>query len=453
MKSIGFREKIMLCCLMVLVLFMTSIFLRLGTRQIFVKKMGMDNAFTRMVLFDAPTLQYKSKSNVKGIFINWGERYPFDEQQTDINLLAKAIQRGENFKRSVKNIESEKIDKWCKDNLVLYSNFVEAGRGIDKVLDWDVVTPGLDVYKMQDGYLTYCYKKIDMDEYITAVAEFDKSIRRQGGRLLYVQSPGKSNPFGDRELDRLDYANQNADTFLQGLQERGVDVFDLRQEMYKDMGNEGWHRAFFRTDHHWQPITALWAAGKLAEKLHADYGVDVNFEYFCKDDYDVVHYEDYFLGSQGKKVTLAKTTADDFDLYYPKFSTDVHIEIASLGIDARGDFSVMYDMSCVEKRDFYKANPYSAYGYGDQPEINVHNFKNEHLNDKKILIIRDSMVDSVLPFLTMGLKDITFLDIRHFTGSVRKYMEEFRPDIVVVMYNPSYGGINWMGHEDKFDFR
>lgn len=240
---------------------------------------------------------------------------------------------------------------------------------------------------------------------------------------------------------------------LQGLQEHNVDVLDLRQELYKDMGNEGWHKAFFRTDHHWQPLTALWAARKLAAKLQADYDVDVNFEHFGEENYNVVHYENYFLGSQGKKVTLAKTTADDFDLYYPKFPTDVHIDISSLGIDERGDFTVMYDLRQVERRDFYNLSPYSAYGYGDQAEIKIHNFKNEYLRDKKVLVIRDSMLDSVLPFLAMGLKDFTLLDVRHFTGSVRRYVEKFKPDIVVVMYKPSYAPIDWHEHKDKFDLR
>ena len=452
MNVVDFRGKVMLCCLMVLVVFMSGIFLRLGTRQMLVKRLGMDNAFTQMVLFDRQELQVKEGDKKKNLDINWAAKYPFHEQQADSYQLGDFLRNMSGLKRSIKKLEEEKIDKWCRDYLAFYSVLVEAGRGIDNVLAWDLMTPGMDVYRLQDGYLTYSYRKLDMAEHIGAVAEFAQLVSQQGGRLLYVQSPGKTNPFGDRELDGLDYANYNTDMLLQGLQARGVDVFDLRQDMYRDMGNEGWHKAFFRTDHHWLPSTALWAAEKLAARLHADYDVDVDFGHFSEADYDVVNYENYFLGSQGKKVTLAKTTAEDIALYYPKFSTAVRLEIPSLGIDTRGDFTIMYDMEMVKKRDFYGGNPYAAYGYGDMPEIKVHNFTNEHLRDKKILIIRDSMVDTVLPFLSMGLKDITLLDIRHFNGSVRRYVEDFKPDIVIVMYKPSYVPIVW-NHKDKFDFR
>ena len=452
MNVVDFRGKVMLCCLMVLVVFMSGIFLRLGTRQVLVKRLGMDNAFTQMVLFDRQELQVKEGEKKKNVDINWAAKYPFYEQQAASYQLGNFLRNMSGLRISIKKLEEEKIDKWCRDYLAFYSVLVEAGRGIDNVLAWDIMTPGMDVYRLQDGYLTYSYRKLDMAEHIGAVAEFAQLVSQQGGRLLYVQSPGKTNPFGDRELDGLDYANYNTDMLLQGLQARGVDVFDLRQDMYRDMGNEGWHKAFFRTDHHWLPSTALWAAEKLAARLHADYDVDVDFGHFSEADYDVVNYENYFLGSQGKKVTLAKTTAEDIALYYPKFSTDVRLEIPSLGIDTRGDFTIMYDMEMVKKRDFYGGNPYAAYGYGDMPEIKVHNFTNEYLRDKKILIIKDSMVDTVLPFLSMGLKDITLLDIRHFNGSVRRYVEDFKPDIVIVMYKLSCEPIVW-NHKDKFDFR
>lgn len=452
MNVVDFRGKVMLCCLMVLVVFMSGIFLRLGTRQVLVKRLGMDNAFTQMVLFDRQALQVKEGDKKKNVDINWAAKYPFHEQQAASYQLGNFLRNMSGLKISIKKLEEEKIDKWCRDNLAFYSVLVEAGRGIDNVLAWDIMTPGMDVYRLQDGYLTYSYRKLDMAEHIGAVAEFAQLVSQQGGRLLYVQSPGKTNPFGDRELDGLDYANYNTDMLLQGLQARGVDVFDLRRDMYRDMGNEGWHKAFFRTDHHWLPSTALWAAEKLAARLHADYDVDVDFGHFSEVDYDVVNYENYFLGSQGKKVTLAKTTAEDIALYYPKFSTDVRLEIPSLGIDTRGDFTIMYDMEMVKKRDFYGGNPYAAYGYGDMPEIKVHNFTNEYLRDKKILIIKDSMVDTVLPFLSMGLKDITLLDIRHFNGSVRRYVEDCKPDIVIVMYKLSCEPIVW-NHKDKFDFR
>ena len=178
------------------------------------------------------------------------------------------------------------------------------------------------------------------------------------------------------------------------------------------------------------------------------------YENFSIEDYNAVVYENYFLGSQGKRVTLVNTTPDDFTLYYPKFKTNIHIEIPKCGINDDGDFSIFYNMYELGKGDFYKENPYAVYGYGDQPEIVVHNYENENLQDKKILLIKDSFMDSAMPFLMMGLKDLRVLDLRLFKGSVKKYIKEHKPDIVLVMYIPFYAGtINWNSHDDLFDFR
>ena len=228
----------------------------------------------------------------------------------------------------------------------------------------------------------------------------------------------------------------------------------MREELWKAAGNAGWHSAFFRTDHHWKPETALWAAGKVVEKLKNSYGVDVNMTHFSSDDYEVQAYEKCFLGSQGKKLTLAYTEPDDFSLYYPKFPVKLHLQIADFGIDDTGDFTLLYDKAAWGSGNCYVDNQYAMYGYGDVPELIVHNYANESLSGKKILLIKDSMLDAGGPFLAMGLKDLRELDIRHFTGSVRKYVEQYQPDIVLIMYKPSYAEpVDWTMHKDKFDFR
>ena len=89
--------------------------------------------------------------------------------------------------------------------------------------------------------------------------------------------------------------------------ERVLDASGLTKGIeYEHVGSAGWHQAFFRTDHHWKPDTALWAAGRIVEKLANDYGVDVNREHFSLNDYYDDKYEKSFLGSQGKNQTLFK---------------------------------------------------------------------------------------------------------------------------------------------------
>ena len=46
------------------------------------------------------------------------------------------------------------------------------------------------------------------------------------------------------------------------------------------------------------------------------------------------------------------------------------------------------------------------------------------------------------------------LDVRHFTGSVKSYIDEHKPDVVIVMYTEvQTKPIDWQAHTDKYDFR
>lgn len=454
------KEKIMLACMGILIVFMASIFLRLGTRMVLVKKLQMDNGITRTVLFDLPILQLNNRP--QPMDMHWQQKYPFHdaEQETQEepeqgNTLQRLKTKAEAFEDKVKALEKDKIDKYASENLMFYHYMIENGMRWNNLIGWNIIDPAKEVYKFQDGYLTFTRNNDpDSQARIASIVRLSKFVESQGGKFLYVQSPGKANKYADRELDKLDYSNANSDLLLQGLAENHVDIYDLRPELRQAVGDEGWHRAFFRTDHHWKPDTALWGARKLAEKLQQDYQVDVNLSHLKLEDYRTEKYDKFFLGSQGKKVTLANTEPDDFELYYPLFETNIHWQIPSLGVDKTGDSSVMYDMSALGKGAMYSDNPYAVYGYGDMDLIQLHNYVNEGLKDKKILLIKDSFWDTGIFFLSTALKDVTVMDVRAFDGSVERYIQEHKPDVVILSSTIIVGDrIKWGTHKDKFDFR
>jgi hypothetical protein len=73
---------------------------------------------------------------------------------------------------------------------------------------------------------------------------------------------------------------------------------------------------------------------------------------------------------------------------------------------------------------------------------------------KKILFITDSFVKAVIPFLALGVENIATIDLRGFTGSVKTYVKQNDPDMVIVMYNPSaIKAPDYAAHTSMFDFR
>jgi hypothetical protein len=208
------------------------------------------------------------------------------------------------------------------------------------------------------------------------------------------------------------------------------------------------HSLFYKTDHHWKAETGLWASAVLVNCLNEHYGFTIDTRLAAPGQYRAEVYADWFLGSQGKKVTLRQTPPEDFTLLTPLFETDVSLTIPNLNIDTRGSFDVLIDHFQLDRKNYYGLDPYTAYLYADNPVITIHN--NRVHDGKKILLIKDSFAEVVSPFLSMGVEDLHIMDLRHFNGNVRAYIAKHLPDIVVVLYNPSAIHLE---NEMMFDFR
>ena len=109
MKIISFREKAMLLCMLVLIFFFISIFVRLGAKQILIKRLHWDNAITHTIFFDNKRLQRTEvDAKYRKVDVNWKKAYPFDDAE-DVTIW----QKGKAFEAKIRTIEDGKIGKWC----------------------------------------------------------------------------------------------------------------------------------------------------------------------------------------------------------------------------------------------------------------------------------------------------------------------------------------------------
>ncbi|GHU70686.1 membrane protein [Spirochaetia bacterium] len=441
-------KKIVTRCLIgVMVLFMASIFLRLFTQNVLIEILHMNNGFTQIVVYDKPVSEESVTNN-----INWAKLYPF--QNNDTIKINKPII----FKERISGIE-EKIEKYTKDYLVSRMNFVKSAARYEKLIGWNLLNG--DVYDLGDGWLTELVKKVeilpsqseqnvhDITTPAAALYEFNDFLADSDIGFLYVQSPHKISK-EDKIIGASDFSNENADELLKALLLRHISYLDLRENIRQE--NLDHHSLFYKTDHHWKAETGLWAAGIIAEYLNVNNGFDIDLEVFDPKQYRYDVYADWFLGSAGKKVTLVQTPPEDISLIYPRFNTSFSSKIPSKNIDTEGAFDIFYDYRQVNEVDYYNLSPYVAYLYGDVPNVIIRN--NFLYDNKRILVIKDSFVNCVNPFLSLGIEYVEVLDMRHFTGSVKTYIKQHKPDMVIVMYNPgSIKTPDYATHISLFDFR
>lgn len=396
------------------------------------------------------------KNPDKNIHIDWASRYPFDDS------VKVPVQKIRYFPKPPKDTPAKRLGDWTEKNLYSYYSLAELQRSYDKTIHWNIINPVYNVVSLHDGYWAFVYKRQNMKERINSVISFKKFLQSLGIPLTYIQAPGKINKYGKQDAwlrNRYDFSNANADQLLSGLHENGIDTIDLREYFHETIPENQYHQLFFRTDHHWLPQTALAAAKFTAEYLNRKYGMETNTSNLVLKRFNVEYLPHFFLGSIGKKVTLSMTQPDDFPILHPSFSTHMYLEIPDKGINAEGPYEIIYnkeemDPVNIKHSNFYNGDRYHAYGYGDRPLLTIHNLKFSSVSDKKLLVIKDSFGDAMIPMLSLGCKNIAVIDLRPFRGSVHSLVNQLHPDAVIILYTNNWSGsINWNEHKDEFDFR
>lgn len=369
-------------------------------------------------------------------------------QIQNYNLKEKPV--GKSIDEKLKMLIGE-FNVKINDSLAGRTYWVTLNGGVQQMLGKKAiedVSPDDRVIKLNNGYLTFLYKWKDMKSPANHLIHFNQSLKELHIPLLYIQAPFKIDKYNTQLPEGLkDTTNQNADEFLSYI-DGAVDYVDLREEIYKDGLSH--YELFFKTDHHWKPEAAFWAYGKIRRILSEKYRFDIDAEYGDFSRYEVKKYENYFLGTQGKRTGLLYAGTDDISLIYPKFETKFIFKVPDRGIEKNGDFlHTMFDFKHVERRDYFGKDSYSVYAGADYP-LNI--ITNQTTSSrKKIVLIKDSFFRPLSLFLAMDCEKIYIVDLRRYNDkfSLLTFIKAIKPDIVLVGYNPS---LLEMHTEDVFHF-
>jgi len=222
---------------------------------------------------------------------------------------------------------------------------------------------------------------------------------------------------------------------LEEIIAKGVETIDLREEILAEKLE--YSSLFFRTDHHWTSETAFWAYTKIIAYMNNNYQFGIDERYLDIENYTIKTYEDWFLGSQGKRTGIYYAGVDDISLIYPKFHTQMSLSIPNENNYRTGSFyETIFFMDHINEKNYFELSPYSVYTDGDNSLVII---KNEEAPcDKKVLIVKDSFALPLLSFVSLCFQDVDVIDLRIYKQkALIEYIDESNPDIVIFMYNPT----------------
>ena len=288
------------------------------------------------------------------------------------------------------------------------------------------------IVKERDGYLISLGLPIDNTDYASRkLAELRDFCEKKNIQFAYISYPSKADSSNYGAVYGIDYRNEELrEKFLSKLNEHNISVLDIRKQLEREGLNR--REIFYKTDHHWNTRSGLFAARSIINFLH-DKGNSTKPANLNADNFTYTDYNDCWFGETGRKCSFTWVgSLDDFTIIKPKYNTSFDYIVPN-EFNKMGDFSLLINESLFEEKiDIYSTSLHYSYMPGANKNTIVKN--NTLENGAKILIIKDSFSIVVVPFLSLGCGEINMWDMRGNEESVYEYIQNNDFDIVLVAY-------------------
>ena len=307
-------------------------------------------------------------------------------------------------------------EEYLSDQIIGRKKWVEAksitevALGINDINGIYLCTGGRAVEKVTEEDFDWKNFKKNLDE----TTKLTEVCRDKGIEVQTMLVPTAAYIYADRLPDHA-LTFDEGEAFRQAGELLGDNLIDIRNSLLAEKPHNS---VYFATDHHWTGRGArigaaefLTAAGK---KERAKRVSESETEVLSRD----------FRGTLYSKVLLKTLETDIIETSADARKADLNVEIEGKRYD-----SLYFDEYLNQK------DKYAVYFGGNYAQVNIETGASDdgQQNDEKLLIIKDSFANSMVPFLLDGFSEITLVDTRFYRGDISQLAEDY--DRVLLVYS------------------
>lgn len=214
-------------------------------------------------------------------------------------------------------------------------------------------------------------------------------------------------------------------TDLYAMIDSAVQVVDL----YRVLGEHVDEDIYLRTDHHWSPLGAYYAARQFAQVA----GVKVP----DLADFEPDTIKDYVGSMYGySKDVNVKKSPEDFVFYTPK---DVSYETTYRRYELDEEFQIVGEEKPHQGAFFVKvAGTGSAYCTFMGSDARITQVKTDSECPRRLLVMKDSFGNAIPGYLFGSFEEIHVIDFRYFTYHIKDYVAEHGITDILMANNISH---------------
>lgn len=329
---------------------------------------------------------------------------------------------------------------WQKVSSSIESQIKKQTRGRNKLIDLygaflrtlqKQMIGNFEFIKDEWGIMQRCNKAVDTQPFENSVADLKKYLGTTNTPLIFLQMPDKLDKV--KLTSAIHFSEQKNPELLRSLSEMGIDVVDV-DAFIADISAEERKRLFIsRTDMHFPTYTEFYAARILTEHLIKKYNIYFpNFSVvFDKANWNIASYQ--FLGNTARSAGRFFVEPDQFEVYSPKFKTDLTLFDENERRMRIGDFRKAA-MNGYEERGNINLYTYWVTDYGQWPKPYYRYQNNLNNASPRILILADSIFMRGTAFLSLLCSDLTTIDLRYLknTPYIEYALNRERYDAVII---------------------
>ncbi|XOK58306.1 DHHW family protein [Paenibacillus elgii] len=269
------------------------------------------------------------------------------------------------------------------------------------------------IYLGKDGYLIQKFTppaEGDLEMKVNAVHSLAKAAPAL--RTFVMVVPTAASVLADKLPDyapageELAYLDQVRRSLHRDI--RFVDVYPVLHAQREQS-------VYYKTDHHWTTRGAFYVYQELSKRM----GLTPKKE----EDFTIRTVTDEFYGSLYSKSGFRHVEPDSIELYMPKAGGSCTVAYVEEGRTSDS----MYAMDNLGKKD-----KYTVFFDGNHSLIRI----TTGLRDgTKLLVVKDSYANSLIPFLTPHFSEIYVVDPRYYEDDLKTLIQERQIRDVLLLYN------------------
>lgn len=297
------------------------------------------------------------------------------------------------------------IEKYINDHFPYRDNLVSVKTNFDLMMGKKYHN---GIYVGKDNYLFEEFKWADDTEKIIQIIN-NFSDKLNGKKVMTMLIPTSIEIYKDKLPKNLDTLSQKdyIDYIYSRLYTENINSYDELKS------NKNKFNLYYRLDHHWTIYGAYY--GYLSYMKHN------NLDYHDIEDYTFNKVSDSFNGTLYSKSHIYNFASDII------YSLNINYKYEVNYVYNNKKTNNLYDSNYLNKKD-----KYSYFLSSNHPLIII---KNEAINNKKLLIIKDSYANSLIPYLTEYYSEIHIIDPRFYKDSISKYAVDKNIENILLLFN------------------